>query len=139
MKTCKTCKVEKPYSEFNVRKGNKDGYRTQCKGCSSAYNKKRYEDPAYVAQHRSNHLKRKYGISSSDYSLMFTQQGGCCAICKSETPKRSSTYFMVDHNHNTGAVRGLLCHPCNSAIGLLGDNISTLQAAINYLSTHAHT
>ena len=134
MKTCKTCKSEKPYTEFNVRPANRDGYRTQCKDCWSEYNRNRYKDPKYREQRKSNHLKSKYGIDLKDYSLMLEAQGGACAICKSESPKRNSKNFMVDHDHVTGAVRGLLCHPCNSAIGLLGDNISTLQNAINYLS-----
>jgi hypothetical protein len=135
MKTCKACKVAKPYTEFNKRVGNADGYRTQCKACWSIYNKKRYDDPKYVEQHRSNHLKRKYGITLADYETMLASQNNSCAICKSESPKRNSQYFMVDHNHQTGEVRGLLCHPCNSAIGLLGDNISSLEAAVTYLST----
>jgi len=88
-------------------------------------------------KNRAWFYKRKYGITLEDYDAMLEKQGGCCAICKSETSKRND-YFMVDHDHETGAVRGLLCSPCNSAIGLLGDNISTLQNAINYLSTHTH-
>jgi hypothetical protein len=138
MKTCKACGLNKPYSEYRKRPDSTDNYRNQCKSCESIYNKNRYQNPEYVNQHRSNQLKRRYGISLVDYETMLFSQNGACAICKSESPnKRSAKHFMVDHDHETGSVRGLLCHPCNTAIGLLGDNVLNLESAINYLSTHA--
>jgi hypothetical protein len=77
---------------------------------------------------KSIQLKHKYGISVEDFDALMAGQGGCCAICK-ESKKR----LGVDHNHSTGAIRGLLCHSCNVAIGLLHENVNALQRASKYL------
>ena len=63
---------------------------------------------------------------------MLAAQGGCCAICgTSDTGKRKA--FAVDHNHDTGKIRGLLCSNCNTGIGNLRDNVELLERAIDYL------
>lgn len=78
-----------------------------------------------------------YGISIDEYERMLKEQRGVCACCgQSETYVHSNgkVYALsVDHDHATGKVRGLLCHACNRAIGLLGDSVDRLQAAIDYL------
>ena len=90
-----------------------------------------------LRDHRASNLKRTYGITHEDYDRMLAEQGGGCAICGSTTPRtKRSEYLYVDHCHGTGAVRGLLCGPCNSGIGSLGDNIGRLEAAILYLKRH---
>jgi hypothetical protein len=139
MKTCTTCTTTKSFSEFHKGKAYKDGYRSKCKQCISEYYKERNYTPELKQKHREWSYKRRYGITPSDYDQMLSDQNGACKICGSKDSKKGDHRFMVDHCHTTGKVRGLLCGPCNSAIGLLGDNISTLQAAINYLSTHTHT
>ena len=81
---------------------------------------------------RNSYLKRSYGITADEYNDMFIMQGGRCAICgmhQCEFKRR----LGVDHDHETGVNRGLLCHKCNTAIGSLGDNIKLLQNAIKYL------
>ena len=138
MKTCTTCLSEKPFSEFHRGQHYKDGYRSKCKQCMSAYSKERNSSPQQKDKHREWSYKRRYGITPSEYDRMLSNQNGVCKICGSKDSKKGDHRFMVDHCHTTGKVRGLLCAPCNSAIGLLGDNISTLQNAINYLSTHNH-
>jgi hypothetical protein len=67
---------------------------------------------------------------------MLQKQNNRCAICLGEDPKgaKRANVFVVDHDHKTGAVRGLLCHACNRAIGNLGDNIENFRRAIEYLS-----
>lgn len=72
----------------------------------------------------------RYGITRADYENMYHTQGGVCAICSKPPIK---TRLSVDHNHDTGQVRGLLCRPCNSVLGLAGDKIERLEAAIGYL------
>lgn len=59
------------------------------------------------------HALRQYGLTPDQYDALFTQQGGVCAICKAE-PKTKK--LAVDHDHDTGEVRGLLCPRCNSTL-----------------------
>ena len=76
---------------------------------------------------------RKYGITLEQYNAMLAAQGGVCALCK--MPGRFGKYdkLDVDHCHETGRVRGLLCITCNHALGILGDNVEALEKAIKYL------
>jgi len=62
-----------------------------------------------------------------------------CAICKTDKPSTPYGIFYVDHDHKTGAIRGLLCHKCNTGIGLLNDEISILESAILYLQKYDST
>ncbi len=78
------------------------------------------------------HLKKLYGISLEEYNYMFSEQEGRCLGCrKHQSELRTSLH--VDHNHTTGKIRGLLCRKCNSAIGLISDNINVLKTMIKYL------
>lgn len=79
-------------------------------------------------------LKRKFGISLNDYNEMLHRQGGACAICRSKNVGRSDGIkFAVDHDHNTGKIRGLLCKSCNTLLGNAKESIETLKAAKAYL------
>lgn len=81
------------------------------------------------------HIKR-FGITPDQYSAMLANQGGVCAICQSgEKAKHGSTVrkLCVDHCHDTGVVRGLLCRDCNIGIGKLGHSSETLRRAADYL------
>jgi hypothetical protein len=75
---------------------------------------------------------RRYGITLDDYTSMHQKQGGCCAVCGVSEIEHGKP-LVVDHEHTTGRVRGLLCHKCNIGLGLFGDDIFRLQRAINYL------
>lgn len=76
-------------------------------------------------------MLKKKGITVDDYERMFADQHGVCAICEQpELTRRLS----VDHNHESGAVRGLLCHRCNVAIGLFKENVEVMVNAIGYLT-----
>ena len=127
IKVCSKGGTEKPLDSFGVNKATKDGLQYHCKECIRAYAKKVYT-PEYRAD---KNLRHKFGITLEDYDSMLAQQGGKCAICKSEEPKGKR--FSVDHNHKTGEVRGLLCNPCNVAIGLLKDSPDVLESAKEYL------
>ena len=81
--------------------------------------------------HRANWLKRRYGISADEWELIFSAQGNRCAICKSETPGKQN--WHVDHCHDTGRVRGILCHMCNILLGSAVDDCDNLRSAIAYL------
>jgi Autographiviridae endonuclease VII len=93
------------------------------------------------AYERAWRFKTKFGITTADYDQMFAAQSGLCAICDKPPTKvsrgnRKATDLAVDHDHDTGAVRGLLCASCNTVLGLLGDDTDRLQAAIGYLEKH---
>lgn len=80
-------------------------------------------------------LKKRFGITIEEYNEMFNKQNGICLICgkhQSEIKKR----FAVDHNHETGKIRGLLCGKCNPLLGYADDNINILLSAINYLNNN---
>ena len=77
-------------------------------------------------------LLENYGLSYAEYERMFNEQGGLCKICK-EPSTRKSGRLDVDHCHETGQIRGLLCSPCNTAIGLLRENSELFAAALQYL------
>lgn len=83
---------------------------------------------------RNKDLIWAFGITLEDYKEKLAQQGGGCAICKTTTPRKNAHYFMVDHDHKTGKVRGLLCGSCNSALGLFKDNSDILLTAAEYLN-----
>lgn len=73
----------------------------------------------------------KYGITLEEYDILLTKQGGKCAICgRVET----DSYFCVDHDHKTKVVRGILCFYCNTALGMLSDDLETVKKAVAYLS-----
>lgn len=116
---------------FAKDKRSQDGLTYYCKSCRnkkvSTYNSANYKPE----QKRRYALKRYFGITLEQYEEMFIKQNGVCALCGMKPQKPLS----VDHCHTTNRVRGLLCQPCNMALGLLKDNIKTLQNAINYLST----
>ena len=82
------------------------------------------------------YLRRTYGIGLSDYDAMLKSQDCRCKICGGEgflMAKHHSMKLVVDHCHTSGAVRGLLCHNCNRALGLMQDNTLSLKSAIEYL------
>lgn len=117
-----------------------DGRRKYCHHC-----KQLYHNRAYRASHPERFqglkrdLKSKYGMTPAEYDAMFAQQGGVCAICKRPETRRGGRKgntllrLSVDHDHNTGIIRGLLCGDCNRAIGSLGEDQDRLTAAIEYL------
>lgn len=86
---------------------------------------------------RRCHLKREYGITNEQYDAMFEDQQGRCAICGTDKPTGKWKCFAVDHNHETGAVRALLCNECNRGIGLLKDSAELLRKAAEYLDSHS--
>ena len=81
---------------------------------------------------REKTLKAKYGIALSQYNMILAMQEFKCACCETEDPGGNGS-FNVDHDHNTGQIRGLLCQNCNAGIGQLGDTIEGILNAVRYL------
>ena len=118
-KTCNSCGKEKSYSEYYKYKTNRDGYMAICKEC-------------HLQNGKDQHLMRQFGITRADYDAMYVAQNGSCACCGKHQVELNVT-LAVDHCHNTGQVRGLLCGSCNRGIGLLGDNLEGVHNALKYL------
>ncbi len=109
---CSRCRQIKPKSHFYRRSARARGYSSECKPCYKA--QPRYRD---AEKRRDETLRRRYGISAQDYDLLLAGQGGVCALCGNEAYGRARLH--VDHDHETGDVRGLLCFHCNTALGRL--------------------
>lgn len=90
----------------------------------------------YKDHFRGKDFAKNFGIDMAEYQRMFVEQGGVCAIChRPETATRGGQvkWLAVDHDHETGEVRGLLCQAHNVALGAFQDDIATLSSAISYL------
>lgn len=141
-KKCSKCKVHKLRDDFQREPRRPDGLRCYCKQCGSresrAYYAKTKNDPRTkerrVLRARRTALKRRFGITQSQYDALLDAQGGRCAICQSDTPGGRWPTFHVDHDHITGKVRGILCKKCNVALGMFGDTLAGVQRAVDYLS-----
>lgn len=129
-KSCGDCGLIKPFTDFYLSR-DKDGYAKleyRCKSCHKKISIK-------------NKYKSLYNTSVEEVNKKYLDQKGKCAICKKEIylqvagiPQNKLEVAHVDHNHVTKTPRGLLCHCCNAAIGLLEDNVDNLQEAIAYLT-----
>ncbi len=116
VKFCENCKEYKARTDFtDMNIQSKD----ICNGCKR--NKQ-----------RDTYYKENYDITLEEYNDFYINQDGRCFIC-TEHQSRLSKRLAVDHNHKTGKVRGLLCSKCNTALGLLQDNISNVYRMLLYL------
>jgi hypothetical protein len=161
MKRCRVCGELKPLGDFYKAAGMADGYRHDCKACNlaakaartaanpeanrervkrwqeanperlKAYRREYRRRPERKAADRDYHLKRTYGITLEQYEQMLAAQGGVCAICKEPRPEERTLH--VDHDPETGVIRGLLCFRCNNALGDLRETYELAQAAADYL------
>lgn len=139
-KVCTKCKIEKDTAAFGKDPGHKDGLRCWCKSCSVVATSVWHKTDAGKLSIREAQYKRFYGkgMTVSRYDEMFQKQGGVCAICGQPETIIDKRYGKVrvlatDHCHETKKVRGLLCHSCNVAIGLLKHDIVRLSKAVDYL------
>ena len=160
MKRCTKCGELKPLTEFYRQKTGRGGYRADCKACLAARAKQWYRrnrehaiaqvkawqqanpDRVKAARKaararrgpidRDARLRRVFGLSSDDYAATLADQGGGCALC-GRTPLAGRS-LHVDHNHETGVVRGLLCFRCNAGIGQFREDKLRLADAIVYLT-----
>ena len=167
--TCRTCKEEKPVSEYHRKSSSSTGRASRCKPCErvvqaeyyqrnkekikarvSAWqienaDKKRANDARYRASGKKQYdnnrqarrRKRVYGITEEQYAEMLERAGGVCEICGRVPSEVSSKGACVDHCHETGKVRGILCIPCNTGIGNLRDDPAVLRKALSYLENHS--
>jgi len=144
-KICPKCQIEKPISEFNKSNGHKDGLGSYCKDCIKLYQQ---ENKLHIAEYqkqyrikngeslrqyaREHHAMYRYGISKKQLDKLVDICGSSCQICGASLSVSNPPH--VDHNHDTGEVRGILCRCCNSGLGLFQDSTMFLKKAIEYLS-----
>ena len=138
-KSCRDCGEVKPLEAFPLQKLGRLGRHPLCKPCRAAQERRRYArqrveilersrlDPERRRRVRWRALQRKYQLHQTEFEALFAAQRGCCAICE----RRAR--LLVDHDHTSGAVRGLLCASCNFALGELGDDPARCEAAASYL------
>ena len=147
MKRCSSCKEVKPLDDFHNSRAARDGKKAWCKECGRRYNaeyvkRNRVEvNRKALERYRKNPKRqREYrlfqvnNLTIEQYKQLEQLQNNCCAICGSSSSGRANYRWSVDHNHETGEPRGLLCYLCNWALGLFRDNSTTLSAAIEYLA-----
>jgi hypothetical protein len=159
MKTCSKCKEKKPLSEFRPEMCRGGRLGSHCKKCHAQYardwyfkhreeilpraeryrkehlegnriSSKKWQDKNRSTAH-ARYIKNTYGITVAIYNSMIESQRGVCRICGSVP--HAGKRLNIDHAHRTGAIRGLLCHSCNSAIGMLRDDPNIADAAADYL------
>lgn len=149
---CTQCFIEKPKESFPPDKYKKNGLKSYCRDCAKKYDKIRYNnDPegerartrdyrkklketspeVLYARNKNSQLKRTYNITLAEYNKMLEEQNGVCFICKT---KQTSKQLAVDHCHATNKVRKLLCSKCNTALGLVNDDVNILTNMIKYLT-----
>lgn len=134
-KRCMKCGETKALSEFRVDRKLRGGLRSDCKSCGRAYYLARIRCPVLgpvVRQLKEeSRLRCTYGLSKSQIEEMRDSQGAWCANVG--CPNRAE---CVDHCHSTGKVRGLLCNQCNTALGMLGDDVNRILLLASYLRDH---
>lgn len=124
-RTCTGCGETKPMLQFGLHKPSLGGRNRRFRECNKGMQKR--------AQKRHG-LLRKYGMAEADYDRMVAEQLGLCLICR-QSPDGTTRHgrLYVDHCHDSGKVRGLLCHGCNVSLGHMRDDADRLEAAARYL------
>lgn len=118
---CSGCKAQKTVNDFYP----KAVHSHKCKLCVGAYNKA--WKSAHPLMAKAQKLRANYGLDYEKFKEMQLRQNNRCAICFKEDE------LVVDHNHATKQVRGLLCRTCNQGLGLFKENTAALRNAATYL------
>ncbi len=136
---CRPCKV-------TANKKWRSQNRARCVGYTKKWEANNKDRPRWETtnpvgasrKYRRRNLRRR-GMTEADYNSLLAKQGGRCAVCKTDTPTgkggRLGRFFHVDHDHETGNVRGLLCTGCNTG-NRITDNPDLLAEKIIYLNFH---
>lgn len=138
LKTCARCRQSKPLAEFFRGGRARPGPGSYCKGCvAERRRERRAADPVLAAsdarKKREYWYERTYGLSMVDATALVDAADGRCQICRIVFDETIDGALQIDHNHVTGAVRGVLCRRCNTGLGMFVDDPARLQAAIAYL------
>ena len=137
---CTQCSETDP-AKFHIAPGTSSGLGSQCRAC-----RKKFRQTPHGKMMRRAKVLRLHSFNQMQWDNMWVNQGFGCAICGTDTPGGNGS-FAVDHDHaccppggSCGkCVRGLLCHKCNTGIGMLGDDPLLLYVAMRYLEAHKLT
>jgi hypothetical protein len=113
-KWCPGCETAKPYDEWFRNRASKDGLASYCKECLAKRGARDY-------------LKRTYKLTPEQVGALVTRQGGVCRVCQ------AAPAVHIDHDHDDGRIRGVLCFKCNAGIGQFADDPGRLRRAAAYL------
>ena len=146
MKKCTKCGADKPLDQFALRRGRTSGVQSSCRQCQSEYHRKRYAENEQYRNNRKQQAKARkevlghsylqYGITKDQLDDLARRFDGMCYSC------RNRPWTCVDHDHQCcpgdkktcgNCVRGLLCHQCNIALGLLSDNPDEIEKLLVYI------
>lgn len=139
-KKCTKCQVVKPGTEF-YRKKDSFALNSYCKVCVCIYSKawgiknigkRRAKQNKYQ---RTKRIAQRYGLTVEGWDVMFKKQKGECSICR-RSQEDVGKRFHVDHCHENGKVRSLLCAKCNLIIGMVNEDPNILVAMAEYLRQH---
>jgi len=143
---CTRCNEEKEWVEFYLRTevSKKTGLKLRYSHCRACHREQRRIDyPRHRDREKNWNLRTKYGIGKDEYNVILEAQGGTCKICnkvghirkKGSRKGKAGTPIPlgVDHNHETGQIRGLLCLNCNTGIGHFKDDVDLIKKALKYL------
>ena len=127
---CNDCGFDLPVGDFFIKKSKNPNhwrFNSPCKSCSNIKSKKNVN--------KDWHLKKKYGLEYGVYDEMLRNQNNSCAICEIDRSEFKNN-LAVDHCHETGKVRALLCYHCNVGLGNFRDKTKLLSRAVKYLNKY---
>lgn len=124
MKKCSGCNKTFLLDNFHKDSSKKSGYHSYCKICRAV-------------KGRVQKMQRRYGMSVEEYEFLLVSQNSVCYICKNPETRKNAINLSVDHDHESGRVRGLLCNDCNVGISRFKDSPELLVEAAQYLKDFA--
>jgi hypothetical protein len=139
VKECVKCSLVLPIDVFQKNSALRtfDGYAPYCRSCRSEDRRRRYEKPEHREQlnraTESGRLRRLYGLTLEDVEAHKQRRAFRCDICGQTKSGKHLQALHVDHCHETGQVRGMLCNHCNRGLGLFFDDPARLREAAAYL------
>lgn len=144
MRQCTKCLKFLAENHFTKRVDVADKLRSHCRDCCNQDNLKRYHDSDKERHAKSAYkynLKVNYDLTVEDYNKLFLSQDGKCAICEVDLSNRflniEATPSVIDHSHETGKVRSILCSGCNIGLGSFNDSLFKLSKACRYIEAHS--
>ena len=130
-KYCPDCETIKDHSAFHKLKTGKSGLNVYCIACMRIRGSNNKEGRAHAIR------KYKYGLTKQQFCDLIVAQDNKCRICYEDFGEALMSIPRVDHCHNTGVIRGLLCFKCNTGLGMFCDDPEKMRSAIAYLAQNS--